>query len=359
LFRDPYKKCEFPACPEEKGEDQTLKEGEDQIFCAQDTQLCPDKITYVSRDPDNNCEFKPCPQKEDVGEDQTLKDGEDQIFCAQDAWLCPDKNTYVSRDPENNCEFKPCPQQEEKGEDQALQEGEDQTYCTEDAWLCPDKITYVSRDPENNCEFKPCPQKGDETPNIPTGEALVYSDEPILDEMGNPSLEGDMVYPETPNDATGLQEEGDEQVVYICTDDKFMCPDGSYVSRDLDLDCEFRACPKLVRSCTEDAKRCPDGTVVSRDPENNCEFPSCRRGGLGSGGGSDNGSLPEDEEAVVAACSNEEKVCDDLSIVHRNPEKCCVFFPCPDEGMLEMLERNVQEMSCEATSVSRVRRPGQ
>ncbi len=29
--------------------------------------------------------------------------------CTQDAKLCPDGKTYVGRDPDNNCQFKPCP----------------------------------------------------------------------------------------------------------------------------------------------------------------------------------------------------------------------------------------------------------
>ena len=37
--------------------------------------------------------------------------------------------------------------------------------------------------------------------------------------------------------------------------------------------------PKLVegeRACTQDAQECPDGTFVSRNPNNNCEFYPCQ-----------------------------------------------------------------------------------
>ncbi len=33
------------------------------------------------------------------------------VVCALDAKLCPD-GTYVARDPNNNCEFKPCPSED-------------------------------------------------------------------------------------------------------------------------------------------------------------------------------------------------------------------------------------------------------
>ncbi len=61
------------------------------IACTMDAKLCPDG-SYVGRDPQNNCEFKPCPTS----------------VCITDTKLCPD-GTYVPRDPQNNCEFKPCP----------------------------------------------------------------------------------------------------------------------------------------------------------------------------------------------------------------------------------------------------------
>ena len=37
--------------------------GNNQIFCSQEAQECPDG-TFVSRDTDNNCEFEPCPKIE-------------------------------------------------------------------------------------------------------------------------------------------------------------------------------------------------------------------------------------------------------------------------------------------------------
>ncbi len=44
---------------------------------------------------------------------------------------------------------------------------------------------------------------------------------------------------------------------------------------------DFRAEPKLLTEnnskvvCTQDVKECPDGSFVSRDPNNNCQFEPC------------------------------------------------------------------------------------
>lgn len=115
------------------------------IDCTTDVKLCDDGVTYVSRDPDNGCEFEPCP--------------EDQVYCTQDVKLCDDGVTYVTRDPENDCNFMLCP--------------EDQVLCTKDAKLCEDGKTYVSRDPDNDCAFKTCPT---EDPIICTADAKLCPD---------------------------------------------------------------------------------------------------------------------------------------------------------------------------------------
>lgn len=98
-------------------------------LCPEDVRECPDNVTFISRDSDNNCEFKPCP--------------DEMIVCPLDIMECPDGLTAVSRDPDNNCEFKPCP--------------ENMVVCAQDVVECPDGVTFMSRDPDINCEFKPCP----------------------------------------------------------------------------------------------------------------------------------------------------------------------------------------------------------
>lgn len=67
----------------------------DSVFCTQDVRICDDGINFVSRNPDNDCAFDPCPA--------------DIVFCASDVRSCPD-GSFVSRDPENDCAFDLCPE---------------------------------------------------------------------------------------------------------------------------------------------------------------------------------------------------------------------------------------------------------
>ncbi len=66
--------------------------------CTEDAQVCPDGSTVV-RDPNNNCQFAPCPQASPTPNLQT---------CPEDARICPDGTTLV-RDPSNDCQFPACP----------------------------------------------------------------------------------------------------------------------------------------------------------------------------------------------------------------------------------------------------------
>lgn len=58
-----------------------------------------------------------------------------------------------------------------------------------------------------------------------------------------------------------------------CTNDVYQCPDGSYVGRDPNNNCEFRPCSG-ERACTDDVKQCPDGSYVKRIPPA-CDFAPC------------------------------------------------------------------------------------
>jgi hypothetical protein len=76
------------------------------------------------------------------------------------------------------------------------------------------------------------------------------------------------------------KEETQLQEQIVCAQDVMDCPDGSFVARDPENNCEFPACPepqepeeKLV--CAQDVKECDDGSFVARDPNNNCEFKDC------------------------------------------------------------------------------------
>lgn len=104
----------------------------------------------------------------------------------------------------------------------------------------------------------------------------------------------------------------------VCTMDAKMCPDGSFVARNPELNCEFNPCPEIddpseeIIFCPEDTMECPDGSWVIRNPELNCEFNSCPG---------------DDGEAVF--CAQDVFECPDGSFVPRNPELDCEFNPCP------------------------------
>ena len=44
--------------------------------------------------------------------------------------------------------------------------------------------------------------------------------------------------------------------------------------------------------CTDDVKACPDGSYVSRNPDNNCEFDACDSGEMSQDCHSDSGCAP-------------------------------------------------------------------
>lgn len=102
--------------------------------CTKDAKICPDGQT-VSRNPELNCEFNPCPKPASETE------------CMDDMKQCPD-GSFVLRDPHQECAFKACPEKSKQTEPVI--------YCTQEVLQCDDG-SYVGRDPNNNCEFKPCP----------------------------------------------------------------------------------------------------------------------------------------------------------------------------------------------------------
>jgi len=381
--RDLLNDCQFKPCPDKEDNEMTA-EGEDEPvqYCPQDGKMCPDGVSWVGRDPQNNCQFELCSEEvEDeptaeveerpvTGDNDVVTEGEQP--CTKDIRQCPGSDKWVSRDP-HTCEFMPCP-----GETDLASEGDSETvqYCPEDAKMCPDGETWVSRDPQNDCQFEICSSEEDE----PASEG---EDEPASEGEDEPASEGE----------GDLASEGEDAL--FCTEDAQLCPDGeTWVGRDPLNNCQFEPCPDKDEStaegendlasegedepasegenqytpyCPEDTQLCSDGvTWVSRDHYNSCQFEACpssegeseseedvRRGGGLRGTRGDG----KDKE-VVAGCSQEVKSCDDHSVVYRNPDKCCLFFPCPGEGMMDKIERKVQEMACEATLV-KLRKPGE
>ncbi len=125
---------------------QVVKSTAAAIACIQDVKLCGNGAV-VSRDPNNNCEFDPCPSSDDdVVTDSpspvVLPPAVVPVGCTEDAFQCDD-GTVLVRDPNNNCEFPSCPVVVV-------------LPCNRDLHVCPDGST-VARDGLNECEFYPCP----------------------------------------------------------------------------------------------------------------------------------------------------------------------------------------------------------
>merc|ERR1711953_610008 len=132
--------------------------------------------------------------------------------------------------------------------------------CTKDLHICPDGSSVV-RDPENNCEFRACPSTG-------SGGTCVGELE-SFNEQCSPHKDRESCE----NEGVSAMSDGVCDWITACAQDLHICPDGSSVIRDPELNCEFPPC--AVIDCSEDLHVCPDGSSVSRDPEINCEFPEC------------------------------------------------------------------------------------
>ena len=116
---------------------------------------------------------------------------------------------------------------------QVLPSPPDQLRCSADAKQCPDG-SYVTRTAPN-CEFAACSDgSGNGVPRgVPGPEPVPYTG----GGTGTPSDPG--LQPE-PMPAPGSS--GPSGIA--CTMEVKQCPDGSYVSRQSGLRCEFAPCPK-------------------------------------------------------------------------------------------------------------------
>ena len=252
VSRDITNKCEFPPCAKP-------------TYCLMDLYPCPDG-TMVGRDIENNCEYKPCPETK---------------YCPKDLRECPD-GTVVGRDVKNNCEFKTCPDQDSATKPLS---------CTMDVKICRDGKSLM-RDAANNCQFPLCPEETEYASTCPesppkSGEDKCYSDSLRCDY--NPfSCPGE-------SSTTFLRQCKCENSVFWCLvmdvwcaedphiqpnecpEDLWKCKDGTTVSRDVNLNCEFPKCPQIADDnvCAHDAQECPDGSWVGRDEDNDCQFEPC------------------------------------------------------------------------------------
>lgn len=104
-----------------------------------------------------------CTQTQNQSSDEEnlpYDDEQDAIFCAQDVKQCAD-GTFVSRDPEKNCEFEPCPELETCDAVKECSAGK-ACYKFEDQ----DTPTCYIGDPCNNCPSGECRQAESYPPQI-------------------------------------------------------------------------------------------------------------------------------------------------------------------------------------------------
>lgn len=59
-----------------------------------------------------------------------------------------------------------------------------------------------------------------------------------------------------------------------CLNHTRACWDGSYVERNIYLDCMFNKCPGRLQ-CDTDMLKCPDGSYIIRNPWKECHFHVC------------------------------------------------------------------------------------
>ena len=226
--------------------------------------------TFVTRNPDDNCEFYACPPVK-----ETTPECEDELL------ECPGGGHYVGRDPTNGCEFFPCP--EPIPEPSEVESTETATGCDEDFLRCSGG-QLVFRNPLDGCNFFPCPETGPETSKPtprPSQTTVTTMADAVHDKLSSYSAPD-------------------------CSAELFRCPDGQYVARDPSNRCEYFPCKVNVMECNAELFRCSNGRYVGRDPENNCEYFSCEVGG-------DTAEMSEQSSSMSIAAMTQEHFTSNLN----------------------------------------------
>ena len=131
------------------------------LSCTEEAKICSDGSS-VSRDPDNNCEFAPCPGDDDTTilccAEPMPSDFECGLSgcncCSDGKWVRGNSGpTYPPGTVCNRLNLEP-------SEPCAVVD-----TCTTDVKECDDG-SYVSRDATNDCKFFPCPVEGQCGPNV-------------------------------------------------------------------------------------------------------------------------------------------------------------------------------------------------
>lgn len=283
----------------------------------------------------------------------TLLFQQQPLACSDDMKDCGD-GTFVSRNPQKNCEFHACGQQIiSEGADtygqQILAEGDDivvdqfsckvsdgyswcasKTKCIPTGEDCPAFIEVCSTTQDcpigKYCICNPSLQRrlgwqmhilGNCVPWQQDGEVCTDYDGYGCEHQCAPDL---ICYknPLLANSPGVCGKSSDE--VFFCLDEVKRCPDGSFVGRDPDNECEFFPCEYVFIGCTEESKQCSDGTFVYRTPERGCDFTPCN---------------------YALSCTRDVQMCLDGTHVYRNPRMNCEFDICPYAPYGEQIPRNL------------------
>jgi len=277
-----------------------------------------------------------------------LKPYPEPIYCTMDVRQCPD-GTYVGRDPNNGCQFFPCPiwcpgGQFYDGCHSACPNicGEAPSpICTRNCVAgcqCPQELWWDARTgqcvKESQCSWDGCTCGEECYRNGVSGVCQADNNTCAVNIL--PPICCGAGYNTCQND-------------YQCSYDQ-SCIEGCCVEQcngystcqnnnqcGYGQSCEDGCCIEDVQGCPDDGKICPNGTVVGRDPDNNCEwFPcpdKCDVGVLDGRGRMlclQNDCCIQNNTCVEECdCTDDVRYCPDLSTVGRDPNNNCEFFPCP------------------------------
>ncbi|KAL7499060.1 hypothetical protein ACHAWT_008020 [Skeletonema menzelii] len=258
-----------------------------QTTCHKDMLEC-EGGTFVTRNPDDNCEFYACPPVEETS-----------LACEDELLECPGGGHYVGRDPTNGCDFFPCP--EPKPEPTEVESTETTTRCDEDFLRCSGG-QLVFRNPEDSCNFFPCPDTGSET-SKPTPRPT-QTPASLPSQTVDTSMAGAVHDKLSAYSASG------------CNAELFRCPNGQFVGRDPANQCEYFPC-KLdvhISECSAELFRCSNGRYVGRNPAKECEYFSCEVDG-------DISELSEQSASMSSAAMTHEKFTSNLNQSLRTHKK--------------------------------------
>jgi len=205
VTRNPDNKCEFHTCPPVK---ETTPEKETPLECEDELLECPGGGNYVGRDPSNGCDFFPCPEPRpkpiEVESAETATAGCDEDFLRCSGGL------LVFRNPADSCNFFPCPKKQCKGD-----------------WLACSGGQYVYRSPEDDCNFYPCPAAPETSK--PTSRPT-QKPTPRPSQTAETTMAGAVHDKLSASSASG------------CNAELFRCSNGRYVGRDPVNNCEYFSC---------------------------------------------------------------------------------------------------------------------